>query len=327
MKQQFDCKREVSAHPVGERALTLSIRKGMKKLMQTNQSIKTNLVAYLCLAPALLGLFALTIVPLFGVIVISFTQWTGLQPPSFIGIENYVNIFTKDFFFAKSALVTLYFALGAVISGSLYSFTIAMLLNQNIPGRGFWRSVFFIPYILPAIAANVVWQWLYDANFGVFNFVLNTLGFDKSLFLQGEGSAVPSLILMTIWGSGNLIVIFLAGLQNVPKNYLEAVEIDGGNAWHKFKHVTFPMMTPIIFFNFLMSTIGNLQVFVPAFSITRGGPNNMTLFIVYLIYREGFLRNNMGYACALSLIFFIFIALLTGVIFKTSDKWLFYEGK
>ncbi len=269
----------------------------------------------------------LTIFPLIGVIIISFTEWTGLQLPSFVGIDNYTNIFTQDFFFYKSALVTLYFAVGAVIGGIIYSFIIAMMLNQNIPVRGFWRSVYFIPYIIPAIAVNVVWQWLYDANFGVFNFVLNSLGMDKSLFLQGEGSAVPSLIMMTVWGSGSLIVIFLAGLQNVPKTYLEAVEIDGGNAWHKFRNVTIPMMTPIIFFNFLMSIITNLQVFVPAFSITRGGPNNMTLFIVYLIYREGFLRNNMGYACALSLIFFVFIAALTALIFKTSDKWLFYEGK
>jgi multiple sugar transport system permease protein len=292
-----------------------------------NKSVKTNLVAYLCIAPALLGLFALTIIPILGVIVISFTQWTGLQPPSFIGVENYINIFTQDLFFAKSALVTLYFALGAVIGGILYSFIVAMMLNQKVPARGFWRSVYFIPYIVPAIAVNVVWSWLYDANFGVFNYVLNLFGFDKSLWMQSEITAVPSLILMTIWGSGSLIVIFLAGLQNVPKTYLEAVEIDGGNAWHKFRYVTVPMMTPIIFFNFLMSMIGNLQVFVPAFSITHGGPNNATLFIVYLIYREGFMRNNMGYACALALIFFVFIALLTALIFKTSNKWLFYEGK
>lgn len=299
----------------------------LEKVMLNNKARRDNITAYLCLTPALLGLFALTILPLIGVIAISFTEWTGLRLPSFVGIENYIGIFTRDFFFYKSALVTLYFAVGAVIAGIVYSFAVALLLNRNIPARGFWRSVYFIPYIVPAIAVNVVWQWLYDANFGLFNFVLNSLGLDKSLFLQGEGSAVPSLILMTVWGSGNLIVIFLAGLQSVPGAYLEAVEIDGGNAWHKFRNVTLPMMTPIIFFNFLISVVTNLQVFVPAFSITRGGPNNMTLFIVYLIYREGFLRNNMGYACALSLIFFVFIAALTAVIFKTSNKWLFYEGK
>lgn len=295
--------------------------------MKMKRSTKTNIIAYLCIAPALVGLFGLTIIPIFGVIAMSLTQWTGLQKPSFIGIENYINIFTQDLFFTKSVIVTIYFAFGAVICGMIYSFLIALLLNQKIPARGFWRSVFFIPYIIPTVAVSVVWSWLYDANFGVLNYVLNFFGLNKSLWIQSEEMVVPSLIFMTIWGSGSLIIIFLAGLQGVPKSYLEAVEIDGGSAWHKFKYVTFPMMTPIIFFNFLMSIIGNLQVFVPAFSITHGGPNNASLFFVYLIYREGFMRNNMGYACALSLIFFMFIAILTAIIFRTSDKWLYYEGK
>ena len=295
--------------------------------MKMKRSTKNNLVAYAFITPALIGLFALTIIPMIGVIVMSLTQWTGLQPPSFIGVSNYANIFKNDLFFTKSVFVTLYFAFGAVISAMIYSFVIAIMLNQKIPARGFWRSLFFIPYIIPAVAVNVVWSWLYDANFGVFNYILNQLGFDKSLWIQSETMVVPSLIFMTVWGAGSLIVIFLAGLQNVPRVYLEAVEIDGGNAWHKFWYIIIPMMTPIIFFNFLMSIIGNLQVFVPAFSITHGGPNNASLFFVYLIYREGFMRNNMGYACALSMLFFVFIAILTAIIFKTSNKWLFYEGK
>lgn len=295
--------------------------------MRIKESSKTNLVAYLCLTPALLGLIMLTILPMIGVMVLSLTEWTGFKPPSYIGFENYVNIFTKDFFFSKSVFVTLYFALGAVISGIVYSFTVAMLLNQKVPGRSFWRSVYFIPYIMPAIATNVVWSWLYDPNFGAFNFVLKSFGLNSSMFIQGETTAIPSLVVMTAWGAGSLIVIFLAGLQNVPRAYLEAVEIDGGNAFHKFRHVTIPMLTPIIFFNFLMSVIANMQVFVPAFSLTKGKPNNQTLFLVYLIYREGFQKNNMGYSCAIALIFFVIIALMTLVIFKTSNKWLFYEGK
>jgi len=295
--------------------------------MRKKRSSKNNLVAYLCLAPALLGLFILTIIPMIGVIIMSFTEWTGFHPPTFIQFKNYIDIFTKDFFFFKSAFATLYFALGAVVSGIIYSFAVAMLLNKKIPFRGFWRSVYFIPYIVPAIASNVVWSWLYDPNFGFINFVLNKLGLDKSLFLQGEHSVIPSLIAMTVWSSGSLIVIFLAGIQNVPRSYLEAVEIDGGNAWHKFKVITIPMMTPIIFFNFLMSMVANLQVYVPAYTLTKGGPNDRSLFIVYLIWREGFLRNNMGYACALSVIFFVFIAIITAIVFKVSNKWMFYEGK
>jgi len=299
----------------------------VKKLMRITKSNKDNLVAYLCLSPAILGLLFLTIIPIIGVIGLSFTNWSGLTNPAYVGIDNYIKVFTEDFFFTKSVLVTIYYAFGAVVTSIIYAFFIAIILNQKIPARGLMRSIFFIPYIIPVVATNVVWSWLYDSNFGAFNFILNTLGFDKSLFLQGEKTVVPSLMLIAVWTAGSLIIIFLAGIQGVPKAYLEAVEIDGGNTWHKFRHVTVPMMTPIIFFNFLMSMIANLQVFIPAKALTNGGPNDSSLFLVYLIYREGFGKNNMGYACAISFIFFVFIAVLTVVIFKTSNKWLFYEGK
>jgi multiple sugar transport system permease protein len=285
------------------------------------------LVAYSFLTPALLGLFFLTIFPTLGVIGISLTRWSGLEPPTFIGLGNYTAIFTTDFYFARSVAATLYYALGAVISGIIYSFAIAFMLNKKVPARGFWRSVFFLPYIVPAIGSSIVWSWMYEANFGVFNYVLSLLNITKVQWLQDERFATPSLIVMAVWGCGSLIVIFLAGLQNVPKSYLEAVEMDGGNAWHKFRHITIPMMTPIIFFNFLMSMISNLQVFVPAYALTQGGPSDSTLYMVYLMYREGFMRNNFGHASALSLIFFIFIAFLTALFFATSRRWIYYEGE
>ena len=288
---------------------------------------KNNLIAYLFLAPAIVGLLFLTILPIFGVVAISLTDWSGLKPPTFIGLKNYVDIFIKDNYFLSSVFATLYFAFGAVVTGIIYSFCVALMLNQRIPLRGFWRSIFFLPYIVPIMGASVVWTWMYEANFGVFNYFLSLLGIDKIQWLADERYSVPSIILMTIWASGNLIVIFMAGLQNVPKTYLEAVEIDGGNMWHKFRHVTLPLMSPIIFFNFIISVIVNLQCFVPPYAMTKGGPNNSTLFMVYLIYREGFLRNNFGHASALSLIFFLFIATLTALIFVTSRRWMFYEGK
>jgi multiple sugar transport system permease protein len=295
--------------------------------MKARMTPRTTLTAYLFLAPALLGLFFITILPMLGVIGISLTRWTGLESPTFIGMGNYKDIFTTDFYFYKSVAATLYFALGAVISGIIYSFAIALMLNQKIPARGFWRSVFFLPYVVPSIGTCIVWSWMYEANFGVFNYFLQLLRIDKLHWLGDERLATPSLVVMAVWGIGSMIVIFLAGLQSVPKAYLEAVDIDGGNAWHKFRHITIPMMTPIIFFNFLMSMISNLQVFVPAYALTQGGPSDSTLYMVYLMYREGFMRNNFGHASALSLIFFIFIAALTAVIFATSRKWMFYEGE
>lgn len=305
--------------------------------METNQlkekrwinkvSNRNILTAYVFITPAILGLLFLTILPILGVIGISLTNWSGLEPPTYIGIDNYINILTTDFYFQRSVVATLYFAIGAVITGILYSFFMALMLNQRIPGRGVWRSILFLPYIVPVIGSSIVWSWMYESNFGVFNYILSFLGFDKIQWLQDEKFAMPSIILMMVWMSGNLIVIFLAGLQGVPKTYLEAVEVDGGNFWHKFRHVTIPMMSPIIFYNFLMSMIVNLQVFVPAYAMTKGGPSDSTLYMVYLIYREGFMRNNFGHASALSVLFFLFIAVLTAVIFTTSKLWTFYEAE
>jgi multiple sugar transport system permease protein len=295
--------------------------------MNARRNSSSTLTAYLFLTPALLGLIFLTILPMMGVILISVTNWSGLEPPKFIGLGNFQEIFTQDIYFLRSVVATLYFALGAVVSGIIYSFTVALMLNRRVFARGFWRSVYFIPFVVPAIGTAIVWSWLYEANFGVFNYFLHLLGMNKVQWLQSGTTAVPSVVVMVVWGMGSMIVIFLAGLQNVPRTYLEAVEIDGGNTWHKFRHITIPLMTPIIFYNFLMSMISNLQVFVPAYALTRGEPGGRTLFMVYLMYREGFIHNSFGYASALSLIFFVFIAALTVVIFATSRRWMFYEGE
>jgi multiple sugar transport system permease protein len=262
-----------------------------------------------------------------GVVGFSLTKWDMIRPPEFVGLQNYVNIFTGDFFFGYAVVATLYFAAGATIIGLVWSFLIALLLNQRIPARGFWRATFYLPYIVPIIGTTIIWGWMYQASFGLFNFLMNVMGMDKVNWLGKSATAMPSIIVMTIWGVGNLIVIFLAGLQNVPRTYLEAVEIDGGNVWHKFRHITLPMMSPIIFYNFLMSVIANLQNFGPAFVLTQGGPNNTTLTMVYLIWREGFQRNQMGHASALSVILFAFIGLLTIVIFKATGSRQFFEGE
>jgi multiple sugar transport system permease protein len=295
--------------------------------MKTPGSRGNALAAYLFLAPALLGLVCYTFLPILGVVGISLTDWTGLKPPAFVGLQNFREIFTDDMFFPLSVKATLYFALFTVIFGTLYAFLMAMLLNQRVAGRGLFRSIFFLPYIVPAIGAAIVWAWMFESNFGVINYGLNLIGLDKVKWLGEDLTATPALGIMTIWGFGNFIVIYLAGLQGIPRTYLEAVDIDGGNAWHKFRHVTVPLLSPVIFFNVLMGIVTNLQVFVPALSITRGGPNSSTLYMVYYIFRSGFQNNRFGYASAVSLVFFAFIALVTAVIYATSRRWMFFEGE
>lgn len=214
----------------------------------------------------------------------------------------------------------------AVAGSMIYSLMIALLLNRKMPARGFWRAVFYLPYILPSVAIYIGWSWLYESNFGLFNYILSELGLKKISFLADSRYVIPSLALIAVWTSGNLIVIFLAGLQNVPQVYHEAAQIDGANSWHRFINITVPYMTPIIFYNLLMSLITNMQVVVPALTLTNGGPGTASMFMSYLMYRYAFRNNQIGYSCAISFIFFIIISIFTALLFATSKSWIFYEG-
>jgi len=283
-------------------------------------------VAYICLIPAILGLIFLTYLPLLGVLGISMTNWTGLKKPEFIGFSNYITLFTTDPYMKDSILATLYFAFLSVAGSMIYSLFIAMLLNRKIPARGFFRAVFYVPFVLPAAAIYVGWSWLYEANFGFFNYLLSEIGLNKVLFIADSNYVVPSLSLISVWLSGNLIVIFLAGLQNVPSVYHEAAEMDGANGWNRFRHITLPCMTPIIFYNLLLSLIANLQVVTPALALTNGGPGNSSRFMTYLMYDQAFVNYKLGYACATTFIVFAILAAFTAVLFKTSKRWIYSEG-
>ncbi|WP_438444171.1 carbohydrate ABC transporter permease [Gorillibacterium sp. sgz5001074] len=283
-------------------------------------------VAYICLIPAFIGLIFLTYLPLIGVLGISLTNWTGLKNPEFIGFDNYIKLFTTDPYLKDSIIATIYFAVLSVAGSMLYSFFIALLLNRSIPARGFFRAVFYVPFVLPAAAIYVGWSWLYEANFGFFNFLLTKIGLSKVLFIADSSYVVPSLSLISVWLAGNLIVIFLAGLQNVPSIYHEAAEIDGANGWERFRHVTLPCMTPIIFYNLLMSLISNLQVITPALSLTNGGPGNSSRFMTYLMYDQAFVNYKLGYACATTFIIFAILSVFTALLFKTSNLWIHNEG-
>ncbi|AWV32400.1 sugar ABC transporter permease [Paenibacillus sp. FSL H7-0716] len=282
--------------------------------------------AYILLIPAFIGLIFLTYLPLIGVLGISLTNWTGLSDPKFVGFENYINLFTTDPYIKDSIIATVYFAVLSVVGGMIYSLFIAMLLNRKIPARGFFRAVFYVPYVLPAAAIYVGWSWLYEANFGFFNFILSEIGLNKVSFIADSSYVIPSLSLISVWLSGNLIVIFLAGLQNVPVVYHEAAEMDGANGWKRFLHITLPCMSPIIFYNLLMSLIANLQIVTPALSLTNGGPGNSSRFLTYLMYDQAFVNYKLGYACATTAVIFVILAGFTGVLFKTSNLWIFNEG-
>ena len=193
-------------------------------------------------------------------------------------------------------------------------------------GRAFFRSLFYLPCILPAVATSFVWLLLMNPDFGLFNTLLELLHLSKSQFFWGRGSVLPSIVFMGIWSTGSTQVIFLAGLQDIPKVYYEALEIDGGNSWHKFWNVTLPMVSSTLFFNLVMGIINALQVFAQAYIITEGGPNNASLFYVYNLWRQAFKYMDMGKASAMAWILFVVVLILTAVVFKTSNKWVYYEG-
>ncbi len=283
---------------------------------------------YLFAAPVILGLLVWVIGPMIGVALISLTDWNVLTAPRWIGIRNYVKLFTSDLYFWNTLKVTVYFVVLNTAGATLYSLVVAMLLNQNIRGRGIYRSIFYLPSIVPIVASSALWLWLFNPEFGLFNMMLRGVGVSRLLWLQSPTTVVPSVALMSIWqGAGNTIVIFLAAFQGVPRQLLEAVEIDGGNWWHRFRAITLPMISPVTFFNVVTGLIASFTVFTQAYVMTNGGPNNASLFYVFLLYREGFQRNNMGGAAALSWVLILIVSILSLLVFGTSRRWVYYEGE
>ncbi|MGW7680991.1 carbohydrate ABC transporter permease [Kribbella sp. NPDC054772] len=276
--------------------------------------------------PAIIGFVAFTFLPMIASAVISLTDWTIGAAPKFVGFANYKRMFTADDSFYKSLWATLYYTLGAVPLLLIVAFAAALLLNQPVRGQAVFRVIYYLPAIVPIVANSMLWIWLFNPDFGLLNTLTEKAGLPRSQWIFDESTAIPSLILMSVWGFGNVAVIFLAGLQGVPRQLYEAIDVDGGGAWRKFRHITLPMMTPTIFYSLVTSVIGALQVFVQAAVMTEGGPNDSTLFYIYYLYRTAFTNNEMGYASALAWVLFLVIMAITVVLFRNSGRWVYYEA-
>ena len=289
---------------------------------------RNQLAGMLFALPAILGFLVYVITPMILSFWYSLTDFSVFkQAVDFIGAANYRNLFSGgDPYFYTSLRVTLYYMVLNVPAMLLFSMLVAMLLNERIKGRALLRSVFYLPSIVPAVAACMIWQYLLNPDLGLFNSVLKSLGLSKSMWLYNEKSVIPTLVMTNLWNTGSTMVVFLAGLQNIPRQYYEALDVDGGNGWHKFFYITLPMMTPTIFFNAIMSVISSLQAFEKAYILTEGGPNNASLFYSYLVYREAFKNTRMAHACALGWVLFLVTLVITGIIFLTQKYWVYYEG-
>ncbi|WP_223829611.1 carbohydrate ABC transporter permease [Paenibacillus arenilitoris] len=245
----------------------------------------------------------------------------------FVGLDNFIRLFTEDELFWKSLKVTFYFVVLKVPATIIVSFAIALLLNMNLKGRALFRTIVYLPSIVPAVATSMIWIWLLNPDLGLVNTVLRWLHLPTGMWLYAENSVIPSIVLTTMWGIGGTVVIFLAGLSGIPNQYYEAIEVDGGGWRHKLFHITIPMVSPTIFFNTIMTIIGSFQVFNEAYILTQGGPNNSSLFYIFYLWRTAFRDTEMGYASALAWVMFVIIMLFTLLIFRTSKSWVYYEGE
>lgn len=299
-----------------------------KKSTRKKGSIERNQTkwGYIFIAPCIVGLLLFNFGPMLFSLVISLTQWNILSPPEFVGLDNYSRMI-QDPLIWISLRQTAYFTLLTVPLITVVHFFTAMLLTTGIKGISVFRTVFYIPSIVPLVAASALWLHIYHPMFGLLNTLLRMVGLPPQGFIATPGGAVPALSIMAVWAAGNTMVIYLAGLQSVPRQLYEASEIDGGNAIQRFIHITIPLMTPIIFYNIIMAIIASMQTFTQAFIMTNGGPDNATLFFSLLLYQTAFRFGQMGYAAAMSWILFIIIAALTLLVFRTSGKWVFYEHK
>ncbi len=279
--------------------------------------------------PWIVGFLVFILGPLAASFYLSFTKYNVLRPPQFIGIDNFIYMFTNDPLFIPSILRTFYFALLSVPIAMVLSLFVAILLNQKLVATTVWRTLYFLPTLTPIVAAALLWRWMLNPDVGLINYLLGLIGIKGPGWLSSTSWAIPSLAIMGLWASvgGSRMIIFLAGLQDVPVEMLEAAEIDGAGTWAKFWHVTLPMITPTVFFNMVLGIIFALRTFDIAFVSTAGGPARATWFISLHIYQNAFTSFDMGYASALSWIFFILLFLLTFLQFRLSGRWVFYAAE
>jgi multiple sugar transport system permease protein len=296
-------------------------------------------------SPWLLGFTLFTAGPIFVSIIFSLCQYDVVHPAQFVGLENYRFLLREDPLFWKSLWNTVFLVLGVPL-GMIVSLAVAMLLNSNVRGMAMYRTIYYLPAIVPIVASSILWIWVLNPIDGLLNTVIQLVlhgvssllaavsgwpgpewlrSWTGPLWLQSESCAKPAIIVMNLWSAGASMIIWLAGLKGIPAHLYEAAEIDGAGRWSQFRHITLPMLSPYIFFNLIMGIIGTFQVFAQAFVMTQGGPADATLFYVYHLFNNAFRFFKMGYASAMAWILFLIVLALTLIQIKLAPKWVHYD--
>ncbi len=302
----------------------------MRKQAVGELAKKESRLAYMFISPWIIGFIFLTLGPMLISLYLSFTNFTlssGSALPEFNNGANYIKLLTQDPKFWHSLKVTLVYAVVAVPLQLFFGFMVAFLLNLKVRGLPFWRTVYYLPSVTPAVAGAVLWGIIFNPTFGLMNWFLSLVGIKGPGWLASQQWALPALIIMSLWGVGGGMVIYLAGLQGIPTTLYEAAEIDGANSLQKLTRITIPLMTPVIFYNLIIGIIGTFQFFTSVYVLTRGGPADATLFYNLYLYNTAFRYMNMGYASALGWVLFFIVLLITLLAFKSSAFWVYYEGE
>ncbi len=279
---------------------------------------------YLFILPWLVGFLIFTLGPLVASIFLSHSNWDIFSAPEFIGMANYAKMF-GDPLFKKSLWNTFYYTIFSIPLGMAGGLALALLLNQKVKGLPVFRTLFYLPSVTSGVAVALLWKWIFNPEFGIANAILGWFGLPALQWLASPTWAMPALIIMSLWGVGGGMLIYLAGLQGIPGQLYEAAELDGAGTWSCFINITLPMLSPTLFFQLITGIIGSFQIFTQAYVMTNGGPVNATLFYVLYLYRNAFQWWKMGYASALAWFLFIVILLLTLLQFKLSKRWVNYD--
>lgn len=306
--------------------------KGMRfwdKRLSMRQS--EEIIAYLLISPWIIGFIAFILGPMLASFGLSFFE-TNMFSWEFVGFDNYTRLISFDStrsLFWKSLYNTAYYVLFSLPLTIGVGFFIALLLNQEIRARSVYRVIYYLPSIIPGIAASMVWLYLFEPQFGVINWLLSLVGIEGIRWLLDTRTAKMVFVVMSIWGAGGNMLIFLAGLQGIPTELYEAAKIDGAVAWKRLRHITLPMMSPTIFFVVITNIILSFQVFTNVYVMTggNGGPANSTMMYVLHLYLVAFRQYRLGYASALAWVLFVILLLLTLLIFKSSSMWVYYESE
>lgn len=281
---------------------------------------------YVFILPWIIGLIVFTAGPVISVIYHSFTKYDIFRAPEWIGLANYIRAVSTDRLFWRSLTNTFSYVALTVPAQLILAFVVALLLRNRFRGSGALRAAYYVPMVVPYVAASVLWSWMLHPRLGVVNYVLRSIGLPTPMWLLSETWAKPAIALLAIWHIGQPMVVFLAGLQGVPDELLEAAKIDGASGFQQTMHITIPLVTPVILYNAIIGIINAFQVFTFAYIMTGGGPLNSTMFYSLYIYRQAFHYFDMGYASALAMVLFVLVFGMTIVLFKWSSSWVHYES-